>query len=122
MALGVTGQPDNGPHFAVFVRAKSPGSTPGRRGCAKVSDPVRTCAFCPADGSTAKMTKHHVYPKECRPKGAHGFGQTKDMCRRCHRLLHLIFSNKELAALGWEGLMHHPVIVELVQHLRGPRL
>ncbi len=50
------------------------------------------CPLCERDILVGNLTKHHFVPKSC------GGRETKNICRTCHKQLHVLFSNKQLAA------------------------
>ena len=50
------------------------------------------CELCKRPG-IAKVTEHHLIPRE---KGGK-FGDTVWLCEDCHRQIHALYSNKELA-------------------------
>lgn len=50
-----------------------------------------TCELC--GRSPVETTVHHLTPRE--EGGSHG--QTADLCRTCHKQIHALYTNKELA-------------------------
>jgi len=63
----------------------------------------RTCQLC--DRNCPKLTEHHLIPrqqtrrkKKTKNKYSHtGLGPTIDICSPCHKQIHILFTNKELA-------------------------
>ncbi|MGB3297170.1 MAG: HNH endonuclease [Phormidesmis sp.] len=63
-----------------------------------------SCLLC--DRNCPKLTEHHLTPKQ-ETKRRHkrrnkydraGLGPTIDICPPCHKQIHTLFTNKELAA------------------------
>lgn len=57
--------------------------------------PLRRCSLCQRLVSQEMITLHHLKPRE---KGGTAEHRTP-LCRPCHKQLHAIFSNAELAVL-----------------------
>ena len=53
---------------------------------------IPTCPFCKRPAVYFK--RHHLVP---RSRGGKGLGSTVGSCLACHRAIHALFSNKELA-------------------------
>lgn len=51
------------------------------------------CALCERD--VAKLTEHHLKPRSRLKKGEST--PTIDICSACHRQLHVLFTNQQLA-------------------------
>lgn len=51
-----------------------------------------TCELCGRSG--VEITVHHLLPKE---KGG-TFGETANLCIPCHKQVHALYSNEEIAA------------------------
>ncbi len=49
------------------------------------------CPLCKRNMLLCNLTKHHLVPK------SRGGKTTEKICRTCHRQLHALFTNKELA-------------------------
>src|SRR5690349_111604 len=59
-----------------------------------VNHPTETkCSLCEREVPTDMMTLHHLRPKEKGGKAEH----RTPLCRPCHKQLHAVFSNKDLA-------------------------
>jgi 5-methylcytosine-specific restriction protein A len=52
-----------------------------------------TCAFCGRTVPATLVTQHHLLPKERGGKPEH----RAPFCKPCHKQIHAIFSNKQLA-------------------------
>ena len=74
------------------------------------------CALCGREVPAHLITQHHLRPKE---KG----GKAEDraaMCRPCHKQLHAMFSNNDLAKLydSVEALRGAPVLQPFLRWIR----
>ena len=63
---------------------------------------------------TAKVFRHHQVPAA---KGGRS-GPVRLCCRTCSRQVHMLFSEAELAAMGWEELLATPQMRRYVQWVR----
>jgi len=83
---------------------------------------MKPCSLC---GRPAPTTRHHVVPK-CRRRNKmpaeakENIGTTKNFCRDCHRAVHVIFTEKELAAQYFtvDKLMADPRVQKFVAWIR----
>ena len=53
------------------------------------------CQLC--DRDLDKLTIHHLIPRQTVKRKQAPPGETIDICSACHRQIHTLFSNKELA-------------------------
>lgn len=69
------------------------------------------CPLC--ERPNLRPSDHHLVPK------SKGGRQTLAICRDCHRAIHAVFTNKELAATYHtvESLRDHPVFGPMVRFL-----
>ncbi|MEH7335527.1 HNH endonuclease [Neobacillus drentensis] len=58
----------------------------------KVGSQVGTCELC--GRSEVEITIHHLLPKEMGGT----FGDTANLCIPCHKQLHALYTNEEIAA------------------------
>lgn len=77
---------------------------------------MKTCALCGRELGTNEdnINKHHLVPKE------YGGKITVVLHRICHRKIHSIFSNKELAKRYHtiDNLLSHPLIQAFVKWVK----
>ena len=81
------------------------------------SEPVhQRCALCQRQVPAHLITQHHLKPKE---KGGTAEHKTP-MCRPCHKQLHAMFSNNDLAKLydTLEALRRAPVLQPFLKWIR----
>ncbi len=84
---------------------------------------VPTCELCRREG--VSVTRHHLIPRAVhrRPRTARSFPQEElntriaMLCRACHKFIHTVLSEKELAAeySTLEKLRAHPEIHKFLQ-------
>ncbi len=53
------------------------------------------CQLC--DRDLEKLTVHHLVPRQTVKRKQAAPGETIDICSACHRQIHSLYSNKELA-------------------------
>ena len=53
------------------------------------------CQLC--DRKLEKLTVHHLVPRQAVKRKQADPGETIDICSACHRQIHSLYSNKELA-------------------------
>ncbi len=53
------------------------------------------CQLCGRD--LEKLTIHHLVPRQSVKRKQASPGETIDICSACHRQIHTLFNNKELA-------------------------
>ena len=60
------------------------------------------------------MTRHHVVPK------SRGGNEIEEICKTCHRQVHALFGNKELAGAlhSLEELRAHPEMIKYIAWVR----
>lgn len=58
----------------------------------KVGSKLGTCELCGRSG--VEITVHHLLPKEMGGT----FGATADLCIPCHKQIHALYTNEEIAA------------------------
>lgn len=73
-----------------------------------------TCPLCEREIPTAQRDAHHLIPKS---KGGH---ETQYLHRICHRQIHALFTEKELANEynNVEQLLSHPEIAKFVDWIK----
>lgn len=73
------------------------------------------CELCRREGIT-KVTEHHLRPREQGGK----YGATAWLCEDCHKQIHALYTNKELAALFYtiERLEKDEKIVRYLKYIR----
>ena len=54
------------------------------------------CQLC--DRDCPKLTVHHLIPRQQTKRKKQTIGPTVDICAACHKQIHTLFPNKELAA------------------------
>ena len=67
---------------------------------ASQATPTTTCELCHRE--CPKLTEHHLTPKQetkrKNKRNRQDLGPTIDICSPCHKQVHTLFTNKELAA------------------------
>ena len=83
----------------------------------------KTCELC--DRTCPKLTEHHLIPrqqtrrkKKTKNKYSHtDLGPTIDICSPCHKQVHTLFTNKELADYlhSADLLKSHPAMAKFLK-------
>lgn len=79
---------------------------------------MANCELC--DRDCLKLTEHHLVPrqetKRKKKKNRADLGPTIDICSPCHKQVHTLFTNKELAANLYSAdlLRSHPSMIKFL--------
>ncbi|UCG34344.1 MAG: HNH endonuclease [Phycisphaerales bacterium] len=79
-----------------------------------MSEARRQCPVCGRMVLPANMTRHHVVPK------SRGGNEIEHICKTCHRQVHALFGNKELAGTlhSLPELRAHPEMRKYIAWVR----
>lgn len=70
------------------------------------------CKVCNTDQA---VQKHHITPKSRSAFTAPKETETIECCSDCGNQVHMLFNNKKLSELGFEGLMKSDVMLKYIQ-------
>ena len=78
---------------------------------------MANCELC--DRDCPKLTEHHLVPRQetkRKKKNRADLGPTIDICPPCHKQVHTLFTNKELAAdlYSTDLLRSHPNMIKFL--------
>ncbi|ADC64737.1 conserved hypothetical protein [Ferroglobus placidus DSM 10642] len=83
------------------------------------------CELC---GIPGDLTRHHIVPnpvrrrlKRKKGKSAEEVNSTVLLCRDCHRQLHALFTEKELACMTWDEIKSKESVRKWVDWIRKKR-
>ena len=78
--------------------------------------PTPACSLCQRQVPAELITQHHLKPREKGGKAEH----RTPLCRPCHKQLHALFSNADLARLydSIEALRQAPVLQPFLKWIR----
>ena len=79
---------------------------------------VLVCELC--DRTCPKLTVHHLIPRQHTKRKKQDVGPTTDICQPCHKQIHALFTNKELAAdlNSVDKLKSHPRMEKFLAWIR----
>ncbi len=82
------------------------------------ADDGTVCELC--DRICPKLTEHHLFPRQetrrKKKKNRSDLGPTIDICPPCHKQVHTLFTNKELAVDLYSAdlLRSHPAMIKFL--------
>ena len=76
------------------------------------------CELCQRD--CPKLTEHHLVPRQQTKRKKQDPGPTTDICAPCHKQIHTLFTNKELARKlnTVDRLRSHPNMTKFLTWIR----
>ncbi|NEP20364.1 MAG: HNH endonuclease [Leptolyngbya sp. SIO4C1] len=76
------------------------------------------CQLC--DRDCPKLTVHHLIPKQQTKRKKQDIGPTADICAPCHKQVHTLFDNKQLACdlNSIEKLRSRPEVQKFLSWIR----
>ena len=85
----------------------------------------RVCELC---GLPGELTRHHIVPNPVRKRlkrrgkrGLESASSTVLLCRDCHRQLHALFAEKELASMTWDEIRDNEDVRRWINWIRRVR-
>lgn len=81
-------------------------------------NPPALCELC--DRAVGMLTEHHLVPRQTTKRRKQDPGETIDICSACHRQIHHLFSNRELADRlnSLPALKEHPEMGKFLAWVR----
>jgi len=73
----------------------------------------KQCGICFRD--VKSTSKHHIKPKSRGGKN----DDTVPACKTCHRQVHALYTEKELALMSFEDLLKQPDMSKYLKWIRG---
>jgi hypothetical protein len=91
------------------IMSKFEATTPGR---------INICELC--DRQMEFLTVHHLIPRQMAKRRGDSMGATIDICGACHKQIHTLFTNRELAQEfnSATKLKHHPGMAKFLHWVR----
>jgi len=76
------------------------------------------CQLC--DRDVPALTEHHLVPRQQTKRKKLDLGETIDTCPACHRQIHVLFNNRQLAQElnTVEQLKSHPEMAKFLAWVR----
>lgn len=79
---------------------------------------INICELC--DRRMESLTVHHLVPRQTAKRRGEAAGTTIDICGACHKQIHILFTNRELAQEfnSAAKLKHHPDMAKFLHWVR----